>query len=267
MNLTDRSTHFEFGRNWASYAKLVDESRLESAAGNVAELCGDLEGKSFLDIGSGSGLLSLAALKLGAARVLAVDIDENSVNTTRAMLAGQAGDWEARRISVFDLPDAELGRFDVVYSWGVLHHTGDMWKAIDAAASMVKPGGTFVLALYARTPLCGAWRLEKRLYRKSPKVVQKIAQFGYLTVYGIGLALSGRNPVKKLRGQRERGMDTMHDIHDWMGGYPYESTSPGELDAHLRPLGFEAVKTKPIKPAAFGLLGSACSEYVYRRTG
>ena len=266
MNLTDRSSHFEFGQNWASYSKLVDEGRIASAAANVAELCGNLEGKSFLDIGSGSGLLSCAALKLGAARVLAVDIDENSVNTTRAMLSGRPGNWEARRISVFELPEQGLGTFDVVYSWGVLHHTGDMWKAIDAAAAMVKQGGTFVFALYAKTPLCNAWRLEKRIYRRSPRLVQKAAQYAYFAVYSLGLLMSGQNPMKKLRSERQRGMDTMHDIHDWMGGYPYESTSPEEVDAHLRPLGFEVVKTKPVKPAAFGLLGSGCSEYVYRRT-
>jgi 2-polyprenyl-3-methyl-5-hydroxy-6-metoxy-1,4-benzoquinol methylase len=265
-DLRDRATHFEFGENWASYAKLLDETRLESAAQNLTELCGPLEGKSFLDIGSGSGLLSLAALKLGAARLLAVDIDETSVSTTQAVLSGHPGQWEARRISVFDLPEQGLGKFDVVYSWGVLHHTGDMWKAIDAAASMVKPGGTFVLALYAKTPLCGAWRIEKRLYRKAPKIIQKMAQAAYIAVYSLGLLATGHNPIKRIRDRR-RGMDATHDVHDWLGGYPYESASPEDVEAHLQSLGFAVIKTKPVKPLALGLLGSGCSEYVYRRIG
>ena len=118
-DLLDVSTHFRFGENWAGYATLVDDQRLAVARDSVKELVGDLSGKSFLDIGSGSGLFSVAALRLGATRVLAVDIDEDSVATTRRLLETEpAAAWRAELISVFDLPTRVPEQFDVVYSWG-----------------------------------------------------------------------------------------------------------------------------------------------------
>lgn len=260
-DLTNRASHFEFGQNWADYSALIDEDRISAAIESVRSLAGDLAGRSFLDIGSGSGLFSLAALRLGAADVLAVDIDENSVETTRSVLTAHAPakQWRAEQVSVFDL--SAYGMFDVVYSWGVLHHTGSMWDAIKAAAAMVKPGGTFAFALYEKTPLCGFWKVEKRLYASAPPFAQKLAQFLYAGTYYAGLIATGRNPLKK----EVRGMQKKNDIHDWLGGYPYESTDKEEVRAFLARLGFEVVAERPVPIHAFGLLGSGCSEYVYRR--
>lgn len=269
MDLTDRASHFEFGQNWASYSKLIDESRLAMAYENVRALAGDLRGKTFLDIGSGSGLFSLSALRLGASRVLAIDIDENSVATTQSVLTTNAppGSWEAQRISVFDLSPETHGEFDVVYSWGVLHHTGDMWTAIGKAAAMVKPGGMFAFALYEKTPICGFWKKEKQFYTKAPRAVQNLLRSIYYAIYVGGLTLAGRNPLKRLREISPRGMDIKHDVHDWMGGYPYESTTPEEVESFMMRLGFSAVAQKPVKIHALGILGSGCSEYVYQKAG
>src|SRR6476661_3992876 len=189
-SLTDRSTHFEFGANWADYSRMIDEPRITSAMDNVRALVGDVRGRTVLDIGSGSGLFSLAALRLGAARVLAVDIDENSVATTRTTLTNLAGDaeWKADQVSVFDLSSSTYGRFDVVYSWGVLHHTGSMWEAVARAADMVEPGGIFAFALYEKTPLCGFWEKEKRFYTRAGQAMQKLLRGCYMLVYAAGLA-------------------------------------------------------------------------------
>ncbi|MCA3275110.1 MAG: class I SAM-dependent methyltransferase [Methylobacterium sp.] len=131
-----------------------------------------------LDIGCGSGLHSLAALRLGAARVHAIDLDRLSVETTRDLLgryaAGEA--WTVEELSVFDM--AGLPQYDIVYSWGVLHHTGAMRRAIGEAAARVAPGGLLCLALYRRTPFCGLWRIEKRLYCASPAPVQRLLRGG-----------------------------------------------------------------------------------------
>src|SRR5436305_8094785 len=128
MSLTERESHFEFGENWKNYSKTIDQTRIDSAIEGVKKLFPDgLAGKTFLDIGCGSGLHSLAALSLGAASVTAIDIDENSVATTRELLTKYMPEakWTAKVASVFDTSPAAFGTFDVVYSWGVLHHTGD----------------------------------------------------------------------------------------------------------------------------------------------
>jgi 2-polyprenyl-3-methyl-5-hydroxy-6-metoxy-1,4-benzoquinol methylase len=265
-DLLDVSTHFRFGENWAGYSELVDDRRIGAARQSVQSLVGDLRGKSFLDTGSGSGLFSVAALRLGASEVVAVDIDPDSVATTRKLLSqDRASGWRARQLSVFDLPQRIRERFDVVYSWGVLHHTGDMWRALDCAARMVKPGGIFAFALYERTPLCGAWTVEKRLYRKMPKIVQKLFRAAYLAAWGAGMLVRGRNPLRYIReGQQERGMDVFHDVHDWMGGYPYESTTAAEVEAFMAERAFELQKAVPWRVRLGGMLGSGCSEYVFR---
>jgi SAM-dependent methyltransferase len=262
--LTERSTHFDFGKNWSDYASLISDDRIEAAVESVKRLVPEIAGKSFLDIGSGSGLFSLAALRLGASEVFATDIDEDSVETTRRVLTDNAsgGHWKADRISVFDLPDK---KFDVVYSWGVLHHTGDMWAAIRKAASLVRPGGTFVFSLYEKTPLCSAWRVEKRIYSRAPKVVQKVAQGLYLAAYSAGVLATRRNPFRRLKNRR-RGMNGTNDVHDWLGGYPYESADASEVETFMRNLGFTRKGHNPVKVNLAGLLGTGCSEYVYVRS-
>jgi SAM-dependent methyltransferase len=265
-DLTDRASHFEFGRNWAEYAKLIDENRLKAAEESLLSLHIDINGKSMIDIGSGSGLFSLAALRLGAKYVFAIDIDENSVATTRRVLStfGSPEKWSAERISVFDLSPSRYGTFDLVYSWGVLHHTGDMWAAITSASEMVSPNGTFAIALYEWTPLCFLWKREKHVYSKAPRAIQIPVQYLYLAAYSLGSLMSGRNPFRM--PTKRRGMNYMHDIHDWLGGYPYESTSPEKVNKHLVDLKFDRVLVRQATVRAFGLFGSGCSEYVYRRS-
>ena len=267
VDLTDRATHFDFGKNWSAYSKLIDQRRLEAAIESVRSLVGDASGKTFLDIGSGSGLFSLAALHLGAAHVTSTDIDEDSTATTRAVLSSfdDPKRWSAERVSVFDLRPERQGTFDIVYSWGVLHHTGRMWPAVEAAARMVEPGGLFALALYEKTPLCGFWRVEKQAYMKAGRWGQKLLRGLYVAAYSAGLAATGRNPLKWRREALARGMNPTHDLHDWMGGFPYESCTKEEVSAFLSERGFVPVLEKPVPVHAAGLFGSGCSEYVYRR--
>jgi 2-polyprenyl-6-hydroxyphenyl methylase/3-demethylubiquinone-9 3-methyltransferase len=171
--------------------------------------------------------------------------------------------WKVRTGSAFDLSPGRDGRFDIVHSWGVLHHTGDMDTAIRRAANLVRPDGLLVLALYRRTPMCGFWRWEKRLYAHAGKPVQAVMRAAYKAVYGAGLLATGRNPVGYARTYKtRRGMDWSHDVHDWLGGYPYESISPADIRRLLEELGFRLLRSFE-KPAAIkGLLGSHCDEYV-----
>ena len=164
-------SRFAFGDNWASYAKLVGEEQIESARQGLLKLlpAASFEGRSFLDIGCGSGLHALAAARLGVRHVLAIDLDQKSVATTEALLARHAGSvpWTVRRADVFDLQPRQHGRYDIVYSWGVLHHTGDVTEALGKAAALVAPGGHFAFALYRPTRLDRLWVAEKRWYAKA----------------------------------------------------------------------------------------------------
>jgi 2-polyprenyl-6-hydroxyphenyl methylase/3-demethylubiquinone-9 3-methyltransferase len=227
-----------------------------------------IQGRTFLDIGCGSGLFSLAALRLGCQRLLAVDLDPNSVQTTRKTLeryAPAGANWDCRRISVFDLDPAKVGTFDIVYSWGVLHHTGAMYKAIEKASAMVKPEGMLTLALYGKTPFCGLWRIEKRIYSRSPKWVQRAIEKVYSAVVAARLALKGES-LKKRRETyfQQRGMDMYHDTRDWLGGYPYESISPQEAMTFMHKLGFEPIRS--FVCPSIGLLGAGCDEYSFTKS-
>jgi SAM-dependent methyltransferase len=268
--LTSVSSHFAFGENWSSFAKGVGEDAVLQAMEGVSRLIGPgaIQGASFFDIGCGSGLSMLAAKRLGAGKVTGIDIDPMSVRTAENLLASHmpATDWSVAEKSVFDLDPARDGYHDAVYSWGVLHHTGSMWQAIRKSAALVKPGGLLILALYRKTPFCGFWKHEKRIYSKWPPALQAVIQLGYQSAYIGGLLATGRNPVSYIRNYRSnRGMDWRHDVHDWLGGYPYESASPEEVKAFAGGLGFTTQKAFEKQPRLKGFLGTHCDEFVFRR--
>ncbi len=261
--------HFAFGDNWADYARTITPAAIDQACRDLDRLIPreDIDGRRFLDIGCGSGLASLAALRAGAREVVALDLDPASVATTRRLLAAEAPEaaWSAREVSVFDLdPEAE-GRFDIVYSWGVLHHTGDMWTAVERAARMLAPGGLFAVALYCRTPLCPLWTLEKRLYARAPAWLQAVIRAPYKLAFLLGLLATGRSPMRFIRDYAgKRGMSWHHDVHDWLGGYPYESTTPEALLRRVEGMGLVQIRSFTRPPVALGLFGSHCDEFVFR---
>lgn len=255
------TSHFAFGDNWADFARFLDEERVVQAEWDLRRIVGDLHGKSFLDIGCGSGIHSVAAARLGA-MVTAIDLDPRSVETARAVAQRFAPGCEVALGSVFDIQC----QFDVVYSWGVLHHTGAMWDAIAHACGLVAPEGRLALALYARTPLCGLWRVEKKFYTKSPKPIQALIRGSYKAAFIMGLLATGRSPARYIAEYRtNRGMRWHHDVHDWLGGYPYESASPESVSAFIEPRGFtrsaQCIHQGPIG----GLFGTGCNEYIFSR--
>jgi predicted RNA methylase len=267
-NLKAVDTHFEFGENWASFSKLIGtEQEVQSIDGLRRILGESVRGKSFLDVGSGSGLSALAAAHLGAERILAVDIDPQSVHTTRSLLNSRNLEvqWDVKEASIFDLDSNCIGKFDVVYSWGVLHHTGSMWEAIDRAASLVESKGRLCLAVYLKTPFCQLWKFEKRIYANGSPLYRNTAELLYKSLVSIYLIIKGKNPRTIAREYvKKRGMDWEHDIRDWLGGYPYESASAAEITDYVQRLGFVLERSFHTKPN-IGLFGSGCAEYVFRR--
>lgn len=265
----DPQTHFEFGKNWARYGKTITQEDIEISEGNLKRLLGHdtLSGKTFLDIGCGSGVHSLSALRLGAESVRAIDIDENSVATTKAVLAGHwtRPNYQVEQANIFEASAEKWGRFDTVYSWGVLHHTGDMWGAIRNAAGLVSPGGIFAIAIYRKTGFCGFWRWEKYLYTRLGKLFRGPVILLYVLLRALRDLLRLRNPLRKIRGHnRKRGMKWYTDVIDWLGGYPYESATPKEIKDFVEGLGFRQEQSFKTKSKS-GFLGTGNAEYQFRK--
>jgi 2-polyprenyl-6-hydroxyphenyl methylase/3-demethylubiquinone-9 3-methyltransferase len=275
MAMNEQPLRFGFGANWQSYIDTaLSPARISRAVNSMREMLGvaDLAGRSFLDIGCGSGIFSLAACQLGADQVAGFDYDADSVRASVAIRerAGIPADrWRIQQGSVLD-PQfmASLAPADVVYSWGVLHHTGSMWEAIRAAALQVRPGGLFALSIYndVRSPLMSSahWRRIKQIYNRAPVPVRRAVEAGYASAFLLRDAAMLRNPLTTIRRYNSddgRGMDFWHDVRDWLGGFPYEYASPGEVFTFLhRQLGFQLTYMNTS-------YGAGCNEFTFRRPG
>jgi 2-polyprenyl-3-methyl-5-hydroxy-6-metoxy-1,4-benzoquinol methylase len=255
--------HFAFGENWLSFGRLIDPAKIISAKEGLARLVPDIAGKNVLDIGCGSGLHALAAVGLNAAHVLAVDLDSKSVEAARKTLTQFASGqrWTVETADALLLDPTVWGTFDIVYSWGVLHHTGNLDLAMTKASQLVKPGGLIVLALYRRTMLDRFWVTEKRWYSSASPGGQKFVRGLYHAAFQVASTLTGKG-----RFAGTRGMDYWHDVHDWLGGYPYEAVLAPEVDTKLTALGFVAERVFA-RSRGVGIFGSGCDEYVYRKLG
>lgn len=263
--------HFSFGRNWSDFQRRkLNEENIQEAERSLLDFFGnhvDVRGKSFMDIGSGSGLFSLAATRLGASNVVSTDVDEWSVRCTdevRRKFAPQAK-WQVRQVSVLDKEQmSSLGQFDLVYSWGVLHHTGAMRQAISQACQMVHDDGWLYLAIYntSSSLLEGTsefWVKMKRHYNRVGQRRKRVYKGLYVVYMICGLASHGINPIRYIRNYRSlRGMDFFTDIEDWLGGDPYEHATVKEVEEYLKTLGFDLVKTKKAR-------NIGCNEFLFRK--
>jgi len=233
---------FAFGENWTRFLASLSDQQIEQATRAVSALVArDLRAKTFVDVGSGSGLSSLAARRLGA-RVYSFDYDAQSVACTqelrRRFFPGDEA-WTVAQGSVLDEQYlSTLGQFDVVYSWGVLHHTGQMWVAIENAARLVRAGGLFIIGIYnfrGGRRGTATWTRLKRWYCKAPRWQQAGWESAYLAWDLVSIAAVGRNPLRKIREYHSgRGMSWRHDAIDWLGGYPYEAATPGQILEFVR---------------------------------
>ncbi len=263
-------TRYDFGRNWNEFSQQLSNDSIHLADEGLKKLVIDLTGERFMDIGSGSGLHSLSALRQGAKSVYCFDYDEDSVATTKTVLSTYAKEqkWQVRRGDILKekLSNTDVEQFDVVYSWGVLHHTGDMWLAIDNASSFVRDGGRFVIALYIKTYFCGFWKIEKWFYSRYRWVRPWLKYpFAFFTLLAQMLR-KGKMPHQFVREYKQvRGMNFMHDIDDWLGGYPYESVQHEEIVKYMRERGFVLEKSFNTK-RPIGVFGSGCGEWVFRKT-
>jgi 2-polyprenyl-3-methyl-5-hydroxy-6-metoxy-1,4-benzoquinol methylase len=240
--LTGERERFEFGENWRRFLDVVGDGRIAAAMDSFRRTVGSewLAGRSVLDIGCGSGLFSLAAVLAGAGSVRAFDFDRESVRcaqTLRQRYAREA-DWQIEPGSVLDRQYIEsLGKFDLVYAWGVLHHTGDMWNAMEHAAVPVAAGGYLVVSIYNdQGRRSRRWLKVKRIYNSLPRELRTPFVVAVMGPREMRLAAGS---AARLRFadyartwsdyERTRGMSRWHDLVDWCGGYPFEVAKPEQV--------------------------------------
>jgi ubiquinone/menaquinone biosynthesis C-methylase UbiE len=108
-------------------------------------------GKTVLEVGVGAGTDHLQWARAGAV-CYGVDLTQRAIDTTRAHLALHGLSSHLQRIDAETLPFPDAC-FDVVYSWGVIHHSAHPEQIIREIRRVLKPNGTFIGMLYARHSL------------------------------------------------------------------------------------------------------------------
>lgn len=266
MTTVDTSDRFGFGKNWSQFVEnnLTDE-RIENARKKLLDFLGaeSLAGKSMIDVGCGSGIHSLAAIRSGVSKLVSFDYDPLSVSATNTLRkrAGMPESWHLTQGSVLDTNFlSTLGRFDIVYSWGVLHHTGNLWAALDNVIPLVAPGGTLFIALYAAEPQEPSpefWLKVKKRYNDGGWATKRAIEGWYIARNMTGLVLSRNNPITFIRDYKsKRGMSYLTDVRDWVGGWPMEFSTTRDVRTFYEGRGFRLAKVTE---------GEANTEYLFER--
>ncbi len=268
-----KNERFAFGQNWAHYLKTLDEERIQAAEASLLERLGQisLKGKTFLDAGCGSGLFSLAARRLGA-KVHSFDYDPESVACASELKRCYFPDdpeWVIDEASVLDqIYLAKLGEFDIVYSWGVLHHTGHMFDGLRNVSNLVVSGGVLFVAIYNNLGSASRrWLFVKRTYCRLPTFLR--LPYALMIIIPVQIysffVYAAQRKVKLFMDERfnygKRGMNWWYDQIDWIGGYPYEDAKPEEIFDCCKAAGFELERLYTCGSRI------GCNEFVFMKHG
>lgn len=270
MATENTSPRFKFGKNWGNFIKKLSDVQIQEAEQSLINALGlaSFEGKKFIDVGSGSGLFSLAAMRLKAEQVHSFDYDLDSVACARELKRRYFPDdprWTIEQGDALDAPYIEsLGEWDIVYSWGVLHHTGNMYQALENAAQLVKAPGRLFIAIYNdQGRKSKAWTHIKKFYSKSPLMIQWLMASSYFLLLGSLTIIRDTlflRPLATFRNYHSlRGMSFWTDVVDWIGGYPFEVASPEQIFDFYRERGFVMEQLKTVQ----GKMGN--NEFVFKK--
>ena len=269
LNEVNSGNRFEFGKNWIKYLDDFNEIKLKNAEDSLKNML-DIEtlaGKSFLDVGCGSAIFSLAAKNLGA-NVVSTDYDPHSVvcaNSLKNKFYKDDISWTIIEGSAINKDFMNsLGQFDIVYSWGVLHHTGEMWNALNYIDHNVKEQGKLFISLYNDQGFMSKiWKFIKKLYVKTPRFLRFIIVFPCLIALWGPITLRDFLKLKPFASwknyNKQRGMAAYRDLLDWVGGYPFEVASPDKI------FHFYKQKNYSLKNLITISGGHGCNQYVFQK--
>jgi 2-polyprenyl-6-hydroxyphenyl methylase/3-demethylubiquinone-9 3-methyltransferase len=242
---------FSFGKNWKDYLKTVSKEEIDKAKYDIEEWLGTnfVSGKTVIDVGSGSGIHSLAFYLLGAKTICSFDFDKYSVEATKILWEkeGKPKNWIVSQGSILDKQFLKsFGQdFDIVYSWGALHHTGAMWEAVDNSINLVKSGGKLWISLYAEGPNYSKDLALKQRYNSASPLGKKGMIYKSIARIMLSRLRHFKNPFT-WNEKISRGMNVYHNIVDWLGGLPYEVANEDEVLRVCRKKGLilERIKVK-----------------------
>ena len=265
-----KDNNFSFGKNWQEFLKTIDDNTINEAKKSLKEFMQlkNLKGKTFIDIGCGSGLFSYAAYLLNAKEIISIDIDPFSVKCAQYLhkKANSPKNWKIAKASILDKKYiSSLGQYDIVYSWGVLHHTGKIWEAIKIVSGLVKKDGLFYITIYNRSErIFGSsfWLKIKRIYNSSPKIGKIMLETLLMTKYLLADIVRLRNPITQIKNyNKKRGMSWRRDVIDWLGGYPYEPANVEEIFGFIKKEQpkFQLINIKTVESLA-------CNWYLFKKT-
>lgn len=245
---TQRELRFAFGQNWQQFVRRsLDDERIATARDHILGFLGrkDLKGVAFLDIGCGSGINSAAVSTCGVERIFSFDYDPNSVAATAQVRehVGGGENWQVMRGDVLDNAFIQsLGKWSCVYSWGVLHHSGDVWRAIENALQTVAHGGLFYIALYSADvePNPGFWLRIKREYNEGSRLKRQKMIVWYVWNYMLHRSVRRLPEFLSVMSdyKTRRGMSFLVDIRDWLGGWPMQYTYDKDVIEFVTRRGF-----------------------------
>jgi len=199
----------------------------------------EIEGKRILDAGCGMGVFSVVFGKKGAARVIGIDLSEEGVRRAqRAASHFNLSNVEFREGNILRLPYPD-GSFDIVWSWGTLHHTAEPLKALEELIRVLKNGGTLFVTLYRSTKLSflheGIRKTLRLAHRRMWPLLAKL----------IALALFPATLFLKRRKKARAGENLSDLVLDWYFNPVRHYYRPGEIRQLLEQEGLIIEKFLP----------------------